>query len=392
MRRPALLLSLALLPGPAGAAAALPSEGPAPQVVLLPIPGAFRLPVAMAQHPESDDLYIVEKTGHIRALRQGLIFDPVPVLDISSEVSTGLEQGLLGLAFSPDGKFMYINFTDTAGDTHIVEFGFSNGAVVAGSRREVLSVDQPFANHNGGTLTFGPDGFLYIGLGDGGSAGDPRRAGQNLSARLGKMLRIDPRPSGDAPFTSPPSNPFAPDPNDPEKVIPPGALPEIWAYGLRNPWKFSFDRQTKDLWIADVGQGDWEEINFDATSTGGENYGWNIMEGSVLYPGRPAGSTEPANHHAPIHVYGHEGGSCSVTGGYVYRGASIPSLRGAYIYSDWCDGRLRYIRQTNGQAGEETELGVTVPSISAFGEDHDGELYAISLGGTIFKILPGAPA
>ena len=394
MRRPALLLAAVLFSGTIGPAAAqLPENaGPGPQVVLVPVPGAFRLPVALAQHPDTDDLYVVEKTGHIRRVIGGLILDPVPVLDISAEVSTGLEQGLLGLAFAPDGKFLYINFTDTAGDTHIVEFAFSNGAIVAGSRREVLSVDQPFANHNGGTLIFGPDGYLYIGLGDGGSAGDPNRNGQNLGARLGKMLRIDPRPSGEAPFTAPPSNPFAPDPANPEKVIPEGALPEIWAYGLRNPWKFSFDSQTKDLWIADVGQGDWEEINFrDATSTGGENYGWNIMEGRTLYPGRPAGSVEPPNHHAPIHVYDHSNGSCSVTGGYVYRGSAIPALKGAYIFSDWCDGRLRYIRQQNGQAGEETELGVTVPSISAFGEDHDGELYAISLGGTIFKLLPGAP-
>jgi len=360
-----------------------------PQVLLAPVPGAFQLPVAMAQHPEGDDLYIVEKTGTIRAVRDGLLFDPVPVLDISDEVSGDLEQGLLGLAFSPDGDLAYINFTDTAGDTHVVEFEFDDGVLVPESRREVLSVEQPFTNHNGGTLTFGPDGYLYMGLGDGGSGGDPEYNGQSLDTRLGKMLRIDPRASGDDPFTAPPSNPFAPDPDDPEKVIPPGALAEIWAYGLRNPWKFSFDAETDDLWIADVGQGDWEEINFrGAGSTGGENYGWNHMEGLTLYPGRPEGAVEPEGHVPPIHVYDHEGGSCSVTGGYVYRGEAIPSLQGAYVFSDWCDGRLRYIRQENGQASGETELGVTVPSISAFGEDHDGELYAISLGGTVFKILP----
>jgi len=394
VRRFALLVSVILLPGSIGSAAAVDptTAGPGPGVLLAPIPGVFSLPVAMAQHPDTDDLYIVEKTGTVRRLLQGLVLDPVPVLDISSEVSTGLEQGLLGLAFAPDGKFIYINFTDTAGDTHIVEFAFSDGAVVAGSRRELFSVDQPFTNHNGGTLTFGPDGYLYMGLGDGGSAGDPNGNAQNLSTRLGKMLRIDPRPSEDAPFTAPTSNPFAPDPEDPEKVIPPGALPEIWTYGMRNPWKFSFDKQTKDLWIADVGQGNWEEINFRAAdSTGGENYGWNHMEGLVLYSGRPPGATEPEDHLPPIHVYDHSDGSCSVTGGYVYRGAAIPSLRGAYVFSDWCDGRLRYIRQENGQAGEETELDVTVPSISAFGEDHDGELYAISLAGTIFKILPSVP-
>ncbi len=387
MRRFALLLSLTLTTGWLGSAE--PALA-APQVLLSPVPGAFRLPVAMAQHPESDDLYIVEKTGTVRAVRDGLVFDPVPVLDISTEVSTGLEQGLLGLAFSPDGEFLYINFTDTARDTHVEEFAFADGVAVPESRREVLTVDQPFENHNGGTLLFGPDGYLYLGLGDGGSSGDPNYNAQSLDTRLGKILRIDPRPSGDAPFSEPPSNPFAPDPNNPDKVVPADALPEIWAYGLRNPWKFSFDRESGDLWIADVGQADWEEINLTASgSDGGENYGWNHMEGLSLYPGRPEGATEPVNHVPPIHVYANgEEGSCSATGGYVYRGAAIPSLQGAYVFSDWCDGRLRSIRQENGQVVEETELEVTVPSISAFGEDHDGELYAISLGGTVFKIMP----
>ncbi len=391
MRRVALLLAMGVLAGPvvpASVTVAAAADS-APRVLLAPIPGAFELPVAMAQHPDSDDLYIVEKTGKIHAVRLGLVYDPVPILDVSSEVSTGLEQGLLGLAFSPDGDLMYINLTDRSGDTHVYEYAFTDGAVVTGSRREVLFVDQPFTNHNCGTLMFGPDGYLYICLGDGGSGGDPQYNAQPLNKRLGKMLRIDPRPSGGAPFTVPPSNPFAPDPENPDKVIPPGALPEIWAYGLRNPWKFSFDRQTKALWIADVGQTQWEEINVaPASSAGGENYGWNHMEGKVLYSGRPQGAVEPANHHRPIHVYPHAGGACSITGGYVYRGEAMPSLRGAYIYSDWCDGRLRYIRELNGQVVEDEELGLTVPSITSFGEDHDGELYAISLGGTVFKILP----
>jgi glucose/arabinose dehydrogenase len=358
-----------------------------PKVALTPLPGAFQLPVAIAQQPNSDDLYIVEKTGRIRALRDGLVLDPVPVLDVSSEVSSGLEQGLLGLAFSPDGKFIYVNLTDAAGDTHILEFAFANGVAVPSSRRELFSVDQPFANHNGGTLMFGPDGYLYIALGDGGSGGDPGYRAQTLSTRLGKMLRIDPRPSGGAPYTVPADNPFVPDP-DGASPPPPGALPEIWAYGLRNPWKFSFDRATGDLWIGDVGQDTWEEVNRQpAGSAGGQNYGWNHMEGLALYDGRPTGAVEPANHTRPIHVYGRDGGACSVTGGYVYRGSSA-SLRGSYVFADWCDGKLRYLRQANGQVTESGELGVVVPSITAFGEDHDGELYAISLGGTIFKIVP----
>jgi glucose/arabinose dehydrogenase len=389
MRRFALLLSVALLPGIAGSASAELRDGPgAPQIALVPLPGAFQTPVAMAQHPETDDIYIVEKSGTIRVLRDGLLLDPTPVLNVSGEVSTGLEQGLLGLAFSPDGDFMYINLTDTAGDTHIYEYGWANDAVVAGSRREVMFVDQPFENHNCGTMIFGPDGYLYLCFGDGGSAGDPNYNAQSLDTRLGKLLRIDPRPSGDAPFTAPASNPFAPDPSDPGKVIPEGALPEIWAYGLRNPWKFSFDRATGDLWIGDVGQGVWEEVDFTPTgSPAGQNYGWNHMEGLVPYSGRPTGATEPANHHKPIHVYQHDGVACSITGGYVYRGASV-SLSGTYLFSDWCDGRLRWLRQANGQVTESGEFALNVPSITSFGEDHDGELYAISLGGTVFKIVP----
>jgi glucose/arabinose dehydrogenase len=365
----------------------------APQVLAAPVPGVFALPVAMAQQPGSDDLYIVEKVGIVRAIRAGLVYDPVPVLDVTREVSSGLEQGLLGLAFSPDGKFMYVNLTDTTGRTRILEFGFADGTVVAGTRREVLSVAQPFANHNAGTLAFGPDGYLYIALGDGGSSGDPQRHGQNLQTLLGSMLRIDPRPDGAAPYRVPASNPFALDPEDPDKVVPPGALPEIWSYGLRNPWKFSFDRDTGDLWIADVGQNRWEEVNFSpASSAGGENYGWNVMEGFERYSGNPSGAPEPEDHVPPIHAYSiFDSDGCAVTGGYVYRGKAIPSLQGAYVFADWCDGRLRYVRERDGVRVEHGELDVTVPSITSFGEDHDGELYAISMAGTVLKLLPSVP-
>ncbi len=384
MRRLALL-SLVLVMVGAGTSSAQVPGGPEdlPRVALVPMPGVFELPVAMAQHPDSDDLYIVEKTGRIRALRLGLLYDPIPVLDVSTEVSGGLEQGLLGLAFSPDGDYMYVNLTDNqGGTTRILEFAFADGAVVPGSRREILAVEQPFENHNGGTLMFGPDGYLYIGLGDGGSGGDPDYHAQRRTSLLGNMLRIDPRPSGADPYTIPADNPF---------VGEAGVRPEIWAYGLRNPWKFSFDRATGDLWTADVGQGSWEEIDLQrADSTGGENYGWNHMEGFELYGDRPDGATEPADHVPPIHVYPNTGftGSCSITGGYTYRGEAISWLEGAYVYSDWCDGRLRYIREENGVVVEDEELGVTIPSVVSFGEDHDGELYVISLGGLVFRILP----
>jgi glucose/arabinose dehydrogenase len=383
MRRVALALCLLL--GTAGAAplgAALPQ---APVATLAPLPGVFELPVAMALHPDSDDLYIVEKVGRIRAVRDGLLFDPEPVLDVSGEVSRGLEQGLLGLAFSPDGEFAYVNLTDNGGTIHIFEYAFADGALDAASRREVLAVEQLQSNHNGGTLAFGPDGHLYIGLGDGGGGGDPGYHGQRLETLLGTMLRIDPRPSDDAPYTVPDDNPFVTE----DGTDPPEALPEIWAYGLRNPWKFSFDRDTGDLWIADVGQNLWEEINLQrADSPGWENYGWNHMEGFVAYPGRPQGATEPEDHVPPIHVYANAGSvACSVTGGYVYRGATS-WLQGAYVYSDWCEGVVRWIREEDGEVVEEGDLDAVVPLVTAFGDDHDGGLYGISLGGLVFRIIP----
>jgi glucose/arabinose dehydrogenase len=387
MRRIGALLSLVLLTAGIGVVPAHKgSAQSAPAVLLQPLPGIFQLPVAVAQHPKSDDLYVVEKSGTIRALRDGLVYDPVPVLDVSSEVSSGLEQGLLGLAFSPNGKFIYVNLNDAAGDTHIFEFAFADGVADPDSRREVLSVDQPAENHNGGTLIFGPDGYLYAGLGDGGGAGDPDYNGQSLDTLLGKLLRIDPRPSKGASYRIPADNPFVTKRGGKQRA-------EIWAYGLRNPWKFSFDRKTGDLWIADVGQAVEEEINLQrASSEGGENYGWNHMEGLRLYADRPPGTKEPADHVPPIHVYLNEGSdACSVTGGYVYRGEAIEWLQGAYVYSDWCDGRLRYLRQKNGEVVEEGELGLTVPLAASFAEDHDGELYAISLAGPIFKLIPGAP-
>jgi glucose/arabinose dehydrogenase len=389
MRRITLPLVMVLVAASVGSASAqipdAPPSGP-PQVSAVPVPGVFLMPVAMAQHPDSDDLYIVEKTGRIRAVRDGLVLDPQAVLDVSGEVSSGLEQGLLGAAFSPDGEFLYVNLTDTGGTTRILEYAFARGTAVAASRREVLSVEQPQANHNGGTVAFGPDGYLYISLGDGGGAGDPLYASQRLDTHLGKLLRIDPRPSGDAPYTIPPDNPFLPEEGEVTD-----ALPEIWAYGLRNPWKFAFDRATGDLWIADVGQSAWEEVNRQpADSPGGENYGWNHMEGFEPYAGRPAGAEEPDDHAPPVHVYANTGSSCAITGGTVYRGEAS-WLQGAYVYSDWCDGRLRALRVEDGEVVEDVDLGLVVPSITAFGEDHHGELYAISLGGLVLRLIPLPP-
>ena len=363
----AAMLLPALIVGPASSEAIISTDG---EVQLVPA-GAFVTPVGMAARPGEDGYYVVQKVGLIHAVRGGIL-DPVPVLNVVGEVSTQLEQGLLGLAFSPDGSKMYVNLTDPDGASHIIEYTMDGGYADVSSKRELIELEQPFSNHNAGHLAFGPDGYLYAALGDGGSGGDPEGNGQNLSSMLGSLLRIDPTPSDTLPYTIPETNPF---------VGTPDAAEEIWAYGLRNPWKFSFDRVTGDLWIADVGQNLYEEIDFQpASSDGGENYGWNSMEGFHPYEG----GTEPDNHTPPIFEYDHSGGACSVTGGYVYRGDDVPSLQGAYIYSDWCEGSIHALTY-DGTTVTDVDLGLDVPQIAAFGEDSEGELYAISLAGPIFK-------
>ena len=291
-------------------------------------------PVAMAVRPEDDALYFAQKTGAVVALRDGEV-DPRPLVDLSGEVSQGGEQGLLGIAFSPDGRYLYTNHTDVDGDTRVTEWRMDGGDVVAESRREVLFVDQPFGNHNGGNLAFGPDGYLYVGLGDGGSGGDPMDNGQSLDTLLGKMLRIDPRPDGDRAYGIPPDNPFAGRSR---------ARPEIWAFGLRNPWRYSFDRSTGDLWIGDVGQDAREEVDRQAAdSAGGENYGWNRMEGTQPYEGEA-----PADAVAPVYDYGRDQGS-TVIGGYVYRGSRVPDLEGAYVFGDFFNAELQALRLVDGE-------------------------------------------
>jgi len=333
-------------------------------------------PLAMAMRSGDRSLYVAEKTGRIMAIRDGSV-DPVPVLDLTSEVSLGGEQGLLGLAFSPSGRDVYVNYTDTNGDTRVAGYAMRNGRVDPASRRDVLFVDQPYANHNGGNLAFGPDGYLYIGLGDGGSGGDPQGNGQSLSTLLGKMLRIDPTPSGDRPYRIPSDNPF---------VDRSGARSEIWAYGLRNPWRYSFDRVTGDLWIGDVGQSAWEEVDVQlASSSGGENYGWNRMEGSHSY----GGADPPANAVRPVYEYSHDHG-CVVTGGYVYRGKAIRDLDGAYVFADFCAGGLEALRLQDGRVIDQHSLGSVVPNLSSFGEDAQGELYAMSLSGGVFRLAPAS--
>jgi glucose/arabinose dehydrogenase len=331
-------------------------------------------PLALAVRAGDDALYVAQQTGEVIAIRDGGGAG-APVLDVSDEITSGGEQGLLGLAFSPDGGFLYVNYTDLEGDTHVVEYRMDGRRAVPGSRRDVLVIDQPYSNHNGGNLLFGPDGYLYVGMGDGGSAGDPMDNAQSLDSLLGKMLRIDPRPSGNRPYGIPPDNPFR------ERE---GARPEIWALGLRNPWRWSFDRETGDLWIGDVGQDAREEIDFQpAASDGAENYGWDGFEGRMVFE-----PPTPPDAVGPVYDYPQDLGA-SVIGGFVYRGSEIAGLQGAYLFGDFFNPDIRVLDVGgDGRVRRHLELGVQVPGLSSFGEDADGELYALSLSGPVYRLAP----
>ncbi|MDQ4058148.1 MAG: PQQ-dependent sugar dehydrogenase [Actinomycetota bacterium] len=344
---------------------------------LEPVAGGLDSPLGVAHAGDgSGRLFIVEQTGTIRVMRDGEVLDE-PFLDVSEAIVAGGEQGLLGLAFHPDfarnGRF-FIDYTDVNGDTVVAEVAVSEDPDRADedSVRALLQVDQPYANHNGGQLAFGPDGFLYVAMGDGGSAGDPENNGQNTDVLLGKLLRLD-VDSGD-PYGIPDDNPFA---NG-------GGAPEIWAYGLRNPWRFSFDSQTGDLWIADVGQGEFEEVNRRPANAGGLNYGWDRMEGLECYAGEDC---DPAGKIVPISGYNHDSG-CSVTGGYVYRGKDFPELRGGYFFGDYCSGLIWAIDAATRGFAEPVELMASGLSISSFGLDEAGELYLTDLaGGEVLRVV-----
>lgn len=331
--------------------------------------------LAMAVRADDSALYVAEQGGKVMAIRAGNV-DPKPVLDVTGKISSGGERGLLGLAFSPDGEFLYVNYTDQGGDTSVVEYRMSGNRADAGTARRVLFIDQPFSNHNGGNVVFGPDGYLYIGMGDGGSQGDPMGNGQNLGALLAKLLRIDPRPKGNKPYGIPPDNPF---------VGKGGARPEIWAYGLRNPWRYEFDRETGDLWIGDVGGSDKEEVDFQpAGSKGGQNYGWSVMEGTV-----PHSDNLRAGMTLPVFEYDtHSDGTCAIVGGFVYRGSAVPHLNGAYLYSDNCNGTIKAIVVRKGKVTQRGSLGISADSVASFGQDASGELYVLTLGGPVYRIVP----
>ena len=343
-----------------------------------PVVSGLAQPLDLASPAGDQRLFILEQPGVIRIVQEGNLL-PDPFLDIQSKIrSTGSEQGLLGIAFHPDyasNGFFYLNYTDTQGDSVIARYTVSAQDANRGdanSEQILLRVDQPYANHNGGGMAFGPDGYLYIALGDGGSANDPQGNAQSLDTHLGKLLRID--INGGDPYAVPADNPFASG----------GGVPEIWAYGLRNPWRFSFDRATGDLYIADVGQNAWEEIDFlPAGSPGGANFGWDYLEGSHPYEGTPPADAQLTG---PIYEYQH-GLGCSVTGGYVYRGQQLPEFSGIYLFSDYCSGRVWGLLRGEDGAWQGQELFSTGMNISSFGEDAQGEIYLIDqASGTVYRL------
>jgi glucose/arabinose dehydrogenase len=353
--------------GTAAAPAARAVSAP-PTVSLRRLPGSYDQPVYLTAPPgDTGRLFIVEKTGTIRIVKNGSLLAR-PFLDISSQVSRGGEQGLLSMAFDPryaTNRRFYVDFTNTAGDTRVVRYRASASdpdVALASSARVLLRVDQPYDNHNGGQLQFGPDGRLWVGMGDGGSGGDPQGRAQNDRSRLGKLLRLNVNVS-------------------PVRVA-------VYAKGLRNPWRFSFDRSTHALWIGDVGQNAWEEIDYLRPGRpAGANFGWNGYEGTHVYNSSVASRLDRSSLTWPVAQYSHSLGY-SVTGGYVYRGAAIRSLRGFYLFADWGSGHVWAKKGPGGPRRTVAGLDGKVTQISSFGQDARGELYVVSLAGSVYRIVP----
>ena len=379
-KTPAPESSTSASPGATSTRPPAATPGPLPAITLeLVVDGLERPTFVTHAGDGSGRLFIVEKPGRIRVVQDGRLL-PEPFLDVVNVVkSSGNEQGLLGLAFHPEyernGRF-FVYYTALDNDNTVAEFRVSAVADRADPRsgREIMAVTDKYPNHNGGMLAFGPDGYLYVGLGDGGSAGDPDGNGQALLVHLGKILRLD--TNSGSPYGVPDSNPF---------IARSSARPEIWAWGLRNPWRFSFDRQTGDLWIADVGQDSVEEVDFQpAGSKGGQNYGWNVVEGSECF--KPATGCDTTGMVLPIFEYSHNEG-CSITGGYVYRGRAYPALAGAYLFTDYCSGNLWVTRQVAPGEFETEQAGMFRRSVSSFGEDEAGELYVtVDPAGAVFRL------
>ena len=341
-------------------------------------------PVYLTAPPGDARLFIVEQPGRIRVIENGRLLEK-PFLDIAAEVRSGGEQGLLSVAFHPQYRatgFLFVNYTDNAGDTRIERYTVSADKNVADpqSAKLILRIDQRYSNHQGGLNLFGPDGMLYIGMGDGGSQGDPHGNGQNRNVLLGKLLRIN-VDRGD-PYSVPAANPYAKG----------GGRGEIWALGLRNPWRFAFDGSAGLIYIADVGQDQYEEVNVVPMRSAGVNYGWKVMEGPSCYR-RPG--CNRAGLQQPALSYSHENSVCSVIGGHVYRGQKIPEIRGQYFYSDYCNSWLRSFGFADGKVTDRHEWPIgRVGSIVSFGEDSQGELYICTSSGRVYRIVktPGNPA
>lgn len=363
-------------PSPAPTATALPAGLPDPGTASWQKIASGLADPTDLQDPGDGRLFVVQQPGVIRIIQNGQLL-PQPFLDIRRRVdSQGSERGLLGLAFDPsyaaNGRF-YVDYTGAGGTTHVSRFLVSSDPNQADptSEQVLLEIPQPYANHNGGQVVFGPDGYLYIGAGDGGSAGDPLGNGQNLNTLLGKILRIDVSP--DHGYAIPPDNPFVGKAN---------ARPEIWAYGLRNPWRFAFDPATGDLYIADVGQSRWEEVDFQsAGSKGGQNYGWSIREGFHEYKGTASGLTDPVVEYS--HQYG-----CAITGGKVVRTPDLPGWAGVYLYGDYCSGRVWGLRRQPDGTWMSQQLFGTGLSITTFGQDSAGRVYLLDHSGGVYQLVP----
>jgi glucose/arabinose dehydrogenase len=336
-------------------------------LALAPVLDGLASPVFFLEEPALGSFFVAEQGGTVIRVQGG---ERSTFLDLSAQVSRGGEQGLLGLAFHPrladgDARF-YVHFTDAGGDTRVHEYAVVQGLAVF--RRELLAEAQPYSNHNGGMLAFGPDGMLYLALGDGGGGGDPDDRAQDLESRLGKILRLD--VDGDS--LAPADNPF----------VGTAGRDEVWHYGLRNPWRFSFDRANGDLWIGDVGQGAWEEVDVARAGQKGLNFGWDAFEGTHRHEAGDA-----PGHVLPVAEYDHSNNRQAVTGGYVYRGQAIPSLQGTYLFADYASGEVWGLDAATG-TGMRPLLTTGFP-VSSFGEDAAGELYLVGLGGTVHKLAPG---
>lgn len=337
------------------------------------IGSGFSDPLFVTPAPGSADLYVVEQGGTVRALHDG---NPVeqPFLDIRSLVTRGgNEQGLLGLAFAPgypDDPRVFVDYTGAGGTTTIASYGVVDGVADPSSAKILLTVQQPASNHNGGMVVFGPDEYLYVGLGDGGASGDRFGNGQDPNTLLATILRLDVSGTG---YTIPSDNPF----------VDGGGAPEVWDYGLRNPWRFSFDGTL--LYIGDVGQNHYEEVDVAPADQGGLNFGWPITEALHCY--KPSSGCDTTGITMPVIEYDHSDG-CSITGGYVYRGAAIPELDGVYFYSDYCSGWIRSFRYVDGTATDEQQWVDSVGNVTSFGLDADGELLVVTRGGAIYRMVP----